>query len=252
MKRELKVMADGVSFAPGCRFHLSGKITVGLFPSLFTLEAWNLKESDYLLLSRTKVLAVYREDSCLAYGAVSDVFRRTVPEGTVTTAAFSLGLDLWEAQVSLSVEAGVSVPETVQQILEASGTNITLLSFPGVSRFFSRGQAFLGRASDCVTEALSAAHARGFLVLAGLKVIPKDPLPATLHLTEQDLTDAPAYALGGKRLILSTTVTGFQPGEEVTVSYGSGTAAGLILERMVDADTSKGPWNTQLLAEVHA
>ena len=249
--RELKVTADGALFAPGCRFHLSGKITVGLFPSLFTLEAWNLKESDYLLLSRTKVLAVYREDSCLAYGAVSDVFRRTVPEGTVTTAAFSLGLDLWEAQVSLSVEAGVSVPETVQQILDASGTGISLLSFPGVSRFFSRGQAFLGRAADCVTEALSAVSARGFLVPAGLKVIPADPLPATLHLTEQDLTDDPAYALGGKRLILSTTVTGFQPGEEVTLEYQGTVVAGLILERMVDADTSKGPWNTQLLIEVH-
>ena len=249
--RELKVMADGALFAPGCRFHLSGKITIGLFPSLFTLEAWNLKESDYLQLSRTKVLAVYREDSCLAYGAVSDVFRRTVPEGTVTTAAFSLGLDLWEAQVFISVEAGVSVPETVQRILDASGTGISLLSFPGVSRFFSRGQAFLGRAADCVTEALSAASARGFLVPAGLKILPEDPLPVTLHLTEKDLTDAPMYALGGKRLILSTTVTGFQLGDEMTLDYRGTIISGLILERMVDADTAAGPWNTQLLAEVH-
>ena len=124
--RNLRVMADGAPFASGCRFHLSGKITIGLFPSLFTLEAWNLKEQDYLLLSRTtKELAVYREDSCLAFGVISDVFRRTVPEGTMTAAAFSLGLDLWEAAVAVSVEAGVTVSETVRRLLSASGTRHT-------------------------------------------------------------------------------------------------------------------------------
>ena len=249
--RNLWVMADGASFASGCRFHLSGKTGIGLFPSLFTLEAWNLKEQDYLLLSRTKELAVYREDSCLAYGAVSDVFRKTVQEGTITTAAFSLGLDLWNAQASLPVEAGASVSETVRRLLGVSGTGISLLSFPGEDPVFFRGQAYLGRAADCITSALTAAGARGFLVPAGLKVIPVTPLPATLHLTKKDLMDAPAYALGGKRMILSTTVTGFQPGNEMTLEYEGLTSSGLILERMTDADTAKGTWNTQLLIEVH-
>ena len=81
--RQLTVLADGIPFAAGCRFHLSGKTEIGLYPSLFLLECWNLREQDYLLLSNTRELAVYREDSCLAFGAVSDVFRRTVPEGTV-------------------------------------------------------------------------------------------------------------------------------------------------------------------------
>ena len=249
--RNLRIMADGTSFASGCRFHLSGKTGIGLFPSLFTLEAWNLMEQDYLLLSRTKELAVYREDSCLAYGVVSDVFRKTVQDGTITTAAFSLGLDLWNAQVSLSVEAGVSVSNTIRRIQLASGAGVPLLSLPGEDPVFSRGQAFFGRAADCITSALTAAGARGVLVPAGLKVIPVTPLPATLHLTEKDLTDAPAYALGGKRMILSTTVTGFQPGDEMTLEYEGLTSSGLILERMTDADTGPGSWITQLLIEVH-
>ena len=120
--RELLVFTDGARFASGCRFHLAGKTDIGLFPSLFTLQAWNLREKDYLLLASAKTLEVRRGDSCLALGKVTDVFRRTVPEGTVTVAAFSPGLELWEAPVSLAVEAGASVSDTVRGILAASGT----------------------------------------------------------------------------------------------------------------------------------
>ena len=247
--RELNVLADGTPFAGGCRFYLSGKVSVGLFPSLFTLRAWNLSVADVFRLMNTKELAVCREGSCLAFGQVSDVFRQTVPEGTVTTAAFSLGLNLWEAPVSLSVEAGASVSETVQRLLSASGTGIRLLSFPGADPVFPRAQAFFGRAADCITEALSAAGARGTLVPAGLCVVPKDPLPAALRLSGKDLTDAPAFADRGRKMILSTSVTGFQPGEEIILEYENKTASGLILERLTDADTGTGPWSTQLLVE---
>ena len=249
--RQLKVFCDGKSFAIGTRFHLSGKVSIGLYPSLFLLDAWNLQEQDYLKLSNTKALAVYREDSCLAFGRVSDVFRRTAPEGTITSAAFSLGLDLWESQVSLSIEAGVSMSETVRRLLAASDTGISLLSLPGEDPVCPRPQAFLGRVADCIPAILSTASARAYLVPAGLCVIPADSLPATLHLTALDLTDRPAYADRGRKLILSTSVTGFQPGEELTLDYGGKIASGIILERMVDADTSSGPWSTQLLIELH-
>ena len=249
--RQLTVLADGEPFASDCRFRLSGRIHIGLYPSLFLLQCRNLSEPDIYRLMNTKTLSVMRDDSCLAFGQVSDVFTRTVPEGTVTTAAFSLGLDLWEAHVSLSVPAGVSVSETVRRLLAASGTGIRLLSFPGNDPVFLRGQAFCGRAAECEEEALSAAGARGYLVPAGLCVIPAEPLPATLHLTDLDLTDRPAFADGGRKMILSTTVTGFQPGEEMTLSYDGKTYAGLILERMAEADTATGPWKTQLLTELH-
>ena len=247
--RELKVLADGTPFAGGCRFHLSGKVSIGLYPSLFLLEAWNLSDADAFRLRNARELSVLRENSCLAFGQVSDVFRRTVPEGTVTAAAFSLGLDLWEAPVSLSVPAGVSVSETVRRLLSASGTGRALLSFPGEDPVFPRAQAFFGRAAECVSEALSAAGARGVLVPAGLCAVPKEPLPAALRLTEKDLADAPAFADGGRKMILSTTVTGFRPGEEILLEYENKTASGLIVERLTDADTGTGPWSTQLLVE---
>ena len=250
MNRELTVFADGVPFAPGTRFRLSGKTTIGLYPSLFTLQAWNLSDADVFRLMNTRELSVLHGESCLAFGIVSDVFRQTVPEGTITTVAFSLGLNLWEATVSLSVEAGTSVSETVRRILAASGTGIQLLSFPGPDPVSSRGQAWYGRAADSVTSALYVACARPYLVPAGLCVIPAESLPATLHLTEKDLMDTPMIADHGKKLILSTTVTGFQPGEEMTLEYGGRHYTGLILERLVEADTVSGPWMTQLLIEL--
>ena len=243
----LTVLADGEPFASENRFRLSGTMRIGLFPSLFLLQCWNLSDSDVFRLQNTKELSVMREDSCLAFGRVSDVFTETVPEGTVTVVAFSTGLDLWESRVSLSVPAGVSVSETVRRILSASGTGIRLLSFPGRDPVFSRGQAFCGRAAECVTEALYAAGAEGYLVPAGMCVIPAEPLPATLHLGERDLTDRPAFADGGRKMILSTTVTGFQPGEEMTLAWKGKTYSGLILERMTEADTGAGIRNTQLL-----
>ena len=249
--RILTVFTNGALFTAGCRFHLSGTTRIGLFPSLFMLECWNLPEADNCRLMNTKELSVLREDSCLASGRVWDVFCRTVPEGTVTAVAFSRGLDLWESRVSLSVPAGVSVSETVRRLLSASGTGIRLLSFPGEDPVFPRGQAFCGRASECVAEALSAASAGAYLVPAGLCVIPADPLPASLHLAEKDLTDRPAFADGGRKMILSTTVTGFRAGEEMTLSRDGRIFSGRILERMTDADTSLGPWRTQLLIELH-
>ena len=249
--RHLSVLADNEPFAPDSRFRLTGTVRTGLFPSLFLLECWNLSDSDVYRLRNTKDLSVMREDSCLAFGRVSDVYVRTVPEGTVTTAAFSLGLDLWNARISLSVPAGISVSETVRRLLEASGTGIQLLSFPGNDPVFFRGQAFCGRAAECITEALSAANARSYLVPAGLCVIPAEPLPATLHLKDKDLKDRPAFADVGRKMILSTTVTGFQPGEEMTLETEGKAYSGLILERMTEADTVIGSWEAQLLVEVH-
>ena len=250
MNRELSVLCDGQHFAPDCRFHLSVRTGIGLFPSLFLLRCCNLSDADVFRLRNTKSLSVYRDDSCLAFGKVSDVFRETVPEGTMTTVAFSLGLDLWEAQIFLSVPAGATVSETVRLLLDASGTGIQMLSFPGEDPAFFRGQAFFGRAAQSVAEALTAAGAKGYLVPAGLCVVPAEPLEPTLHLTKADLTDAPMIAAGGKKMILSTTVTGFQPGEEMTLEADGERRQGLILERMVEADTAYGEWKTQLVIQL--
>ena len=281
-KRDFHVLLDGQSFSKGTGFRLTGRVNLNLYPDLFILQCRNLpKEGIYQLQNARQISVVSNgsrlasgqtsglpNGSCLASGTISDVYTQTVPEGTVTVAAFSLGLNLWNAEVSVSCPAGTSISDDVRTILEASGTGIQLLSFPGEDPLPLRGRAYVGKAAEAISQALShcngigtddvptihtsrtAACARGFLTPAGLQVIPKDPLPASLHLTEADLTDRPVFADSGRKMILSTNVVGFQPGDEMTLSFEGTTTKGLIASRMVDADSYAGPWRTQLLVEL--
>ena len=249
-KRDFHVLLDGQSFSKGTGFRLTGRVNLYLYPDLFVLQCRNLPREGIFQLQNARQISVLSNGSCLASGQISDVYTQTVPEGTVTFAAFSLGLNLWNAEVSVSCPAGTSISDDVRTILEASGTGIQLLSFPGENPLPLRGRAYAGKAAEAVASALSQASARGFLTPAGLQVIPKDPLSASLHLTEADLTDRPVFADSGRKMILSTNVVGFQPGDEMTLSFEGTTTKGLITSRLVDADSYAGLWRTQLLVEL--
>lgn len=247
--RNLDVLADGEPVAGFRHARLTGRDALGLYPTPFTLRLLNLAEAEYLKLSAAKTLSVRHGSSVLASGSISDVYRRTVPEGTLTEAVFAAGLSLWEAPVSLSVEAGVSVSETVRRILKASGTGIRLLSFPGNDPARNRGQAFFGRAAECVEEALSAAGARGTLTEAGLCVVPAKRLPVSLFLGPDDLPEDPVF-VGKNLLLLRTGITGWPLGKQVSVKWKNGSAEGLVRERAVEADNLEGKWQSELLLEV--
>ena len=249
--RNLSILADGEPVTGFSHARLSGRDAVGLSPLPFTLRLWNLPDSVYNLFASAKRVSVSHGDSVLACGQVSDVWRGTAPEGTVTEIVFSPGLSLWEAPVSLSVEAGVSVSETVRRILEASGTGIALLSFPGEDPVRTRGQAFFGRAAECVKEALSGTGARACLTPSGLCVIPEEGLPVSLELSAEDLTDAPSRA-GGNLLVVKTKVTGWPPGKQIAVNWKGQRWEGLAVMRSVDADNLDGNWESELLLEVRS
>ena len=247
--RELSVFADGGEVTGFSHVRLTGRDCIGLFPMPFTLRLWNLPDSGMQQLAAAKEITVLREDSILAAGQTADVCRMTGSEGAVTEVVFSAGLRLWEVPVSLSVEAGVSVSETVRRILEASGTGIPLLAFPGENPVRTRGQAFFGRAAECIASALSGTGARGCLVPSGLCVIPSSGLPESVTLTEADLTDAPVRT-GEKLMILRTRVTGWPLGKTVSVRWNGESAEGLVIERSVDAENMEGSWLCELLIEV--
>ena len=256
MLRELTVLADGEKLPVG-RAALSGRESVGLFPSPFTLRLWNLPEDSFSHLSGAASLSVQCGNSVLAAGTVTDVCRQTVPEGALTEAVFSPGLALWEARISLSVPAGTDMADTVKAILNASGTGIPLLSVPDPGPVSSRGQAFFGRAAKCIGEALTLSvpdvPAQPVLVPSGLYIIPPSGLPASLFLSELDLADAPAFAgrkPGGTSaafMLLSVSAVGFHPGQTLSLSWHGRTYTGLIREQQLELWTSGGPWMNQLL-----
>ena len=248
LDRSLVVLADGEPVTGFVHARLTGRDALGLYPQAFLLKLWNLSDPDYYRIAAAKAVSVKHGDSVLASGTVTDLYREIVPEGTVTKVVFSLGIGLWEAPVSLSVEAGVSVSETARRILEASGTGIVLLSFPGEDPVRSRCQAFYGRAAECVEEALSAAGARCCLTPSGLCVVPSSGLPVSMELSDADLIDAPSR-VGNNLVVLRTRVTGWPLGKQVSVKWKGQAFEGLVTERSVDADNLEGNWQSELLVE---
>ncbi len=244
--RTLTVFADNQSVTGYARAKLIGTERLGLYPSLFMLDLWNVAEEDYLMLSRCRKLTVNHGKVVLVSGIVSDVFRNRSKSGTETHVAISSGLNLWEAPVSLSVESGVTVSETVRRLLQASGTGIQLLFFPDVDPVMSRGQAFFGRAAECIEEALGKIGASCCLVPSGLCVVPKNGLPTIMVLTEEDLMDVPSFNCGGD-MVLRTRPAGWTLGKGVKVIYGGTVTKGLITERMLNLDTGEGPWCVELV-----
>ena len=248
LSRALSVYADGQALVGFRHAYLSGRDALGLYPMPFILRLWNLADSDYHMLRAAAGISVMHGQSVLAAGRVSDVYLRLVPEGKITEVVFAAGLGLWEAPVSLSVEAGVSVSETVRQILSASGTGIPLLSFPGPDPLRSRGQAFYGRAAECIEEALSAAGARGYLIESGLCVVPAEGLPVSMELSSADLLSDPVF-VGSGQLLLRTRITGWPLGKGIRVKWKDGSQEGLVLERSVEADNLEGKWESEMLME---
>ena len=246
--RDLTVTADGRPVTGFRHARLTGRDALGLYPMPVTLRLWNLAEEDFLALAAAKEVSVLHGNSLLAGGTVSDVYRRRTSEGTVTETVFAAGLPLWEAPISLSVEAGVSVSDTARRILEASGTGIRLLSFPGRDPVRRRSQAFYGRAAECAEEALAAVSARGYLAGSGLGVVPAEGMPVSLFLSSTDLVEEPAFT-GGGLMLLRTKMAGWPLGAGIEVKWKDGSAEGLVLERFIDADNMEGNWRCELLAE---
>ena len=69
MNRTLTILADGVPVTGYARAKLIGTERLGLYPSLFMLDLWNLSEDDYLLLSRCKVVLLCTGSQCWFPGA---------------------------------------------------------------------------------------------------------------------------------------------------------------------------------------
>ena len=255
LDRSLSVTLDGEPFSFSGRMRLRGEDELSLFPALFTLELWNLPEEMYLRISRCREIVVSHGDACLVSGRVWDAYRHGDEEGTITSVSISLGLDLWESTVSLCVPAGTPLSETVRRILDASGTGIPFLSALSTDPVSSRGHSFFGRASECISEALSIASLRPMLTPSGLMAVPASGLPEAVRITEADLTDAPTFAGGSLHgvpslMILSATVAGWRPGQTVDVAHKNIRARGIVKERSVDADTGDGAWKCELLCEV--
>ena len=248
LNRSLSLLADGHPVAQGCRIHVKGTHTLSLEPDCFFAEVWNPAEASLSLLRQAKTLTVISGTETLATGEIADLVPRTAAEGTVLSVTFALGLSFWDAAVSLSVPAGVPVSETVRRLLANSGCGVSLLSFPGEDPVLARGQAFHGRAADAIQAALSACGGQGYLVPAGLCVLPAGGVPTGLYLSERELLDPPVRIRGGA-FVCRTAPAGWPIGVRTEARLGTEAARGVMTEHAIDADNVSGPWQSEVLLE---
>ena len=246
LSRDLIVRADGTEIGSFNHACIKGMDVIGLEPFPFHLKLWNLSDSDFYGLKSAKQVSVGCGNAVLAAGRITEIGRVSTKDGSVTELVFSGDIPLWEARVSLAVPAGTALSETVRRILEASGTGVSLLSFPGEDPVSLRPQAFYGSASECIVTALSAARARCCLTPAGLCIIPAEGLPVSLHLSEEDLLDEPVPLTSGL-LWLRTKPLGWPLGKTATVTWNGEETTGLIVERSLDADTLSGNWQSEII-----
>ena len=260
LNRTLRVSVDGIEISQGCRVLLQGAAALSLYPSMNLVGLLNLSDAGYNALADGRTISVATDRSELFTGQIQDFSRRPFPGGGVLTEiGFSLGLDLWQAEISFSVPAGKTVEEIIRLVLEASGTPFRLLTaLPSSAPFdlpaalpssapFSRPWALFGRAGELLETLLSSAGLRGCLTPAGLLPVHPSALPQA-ELSEADLTDRPILTRG--YAVLQTRPLGWPVGRRASLMYQGRETTGLILRREIDADTAGGPWSCQLLLEL--
>ena len=176
--RTLTVLADGEEIMGLPHIRLSARYGQSLYPYPFFLRVWNAPETVYHRLERAKTILVLHGETVLAAGDSVDVTREIVEEGNLITVTFALGFHFWNSWVSLSVEAGATVADTVRQLLVAAGSDKQLLTEPKNNAVFSRPQTFFGRLPEAIADVLSACGVRPYLVPSGIALKPADKLEA--------------------------------------------------------------------------
>ncbi len=248
LDRTLDILVDGISIADGCRVRLTGESGIGLYPRLVTVSILNVSESGYHAIRMNSRIEVRCRDSELFSGEIQDVNRETVKGGVWTTVGFAAGVGLYREQIGISLEAGLTVSETVQKILEQSGTGIRLLSWRGDDPMFSRAQAYCGSTAEIIDQVMAAAGARAVMVDAGIIVATDKPEATDVWLTEADLMNEPYFT--AEHVILKTKMVGWTVGHRMQLDWQGKTIVGMIEKRAVEADTGKGIWQCALLVRV--
>ncbi len=170
LDRKLSVLADDQPVAQDREGHmrLRGHHTQTLYPDLFLLYCWNLQDKDYWRLKNSKFLKVSHGETLLACGEIANLTTETVEEGSLVTISFALGFSFWNRFVSLELPAGTSAVDTVEQLLEAAGSEFQLLVWPENNVIFTRPQAFHGKVHEAISSVFSACGAYPYLIPSGI------------------------------------------------------------------------------------
>ena len=188
--RSLTVIADGVEVKGLRHVRLTADYMESLFPAPYCLRIWNPKDEVVYRMKRTKEIEVCHQETLLAKGEVTEVFREVVPEGVLLSVTFCLGKKLWEKYVSVSLSGGMSAVGTIQTLLAMAGGGVKLLARPKRDPGCARPQAFCGRLGRIVEGLLLACGTTGYLVPAGIAVRDVEEMSREV-IVDMDSIDGP-------------------------------------------------------------
>ena len=242
--RDLHVYADGLEVGRSCRIRLFLLENLSLLPHLYSLKIWDLSESAEACLCAAAALEVRSGSSILASGAVISACPRMESGQRVLSVSFSPGMALWQSAVSLSLNAGIRVSDTIRAILAASGTDVPLAAFLAEDRRISRPQAFFGRTCDALRTLADSVHAKVFPGASGLCVVDPSLQAPTLFFPEESMRGDVLFL--PDRFSLSTEIAGWPLGACVQFTWRKSTYRGLLSAHMLNLDNRDGSWLSQL------
>ena len=242
--RELRIFLGGREIARSCRMKLFLLESLSLLPALYSLNVVNLSESSEALVCAAASLEVRSGDSVLASGRVLSVCPRIQDGKRILSITFSPGMNLWQSTVSLSLAAGMSVSDTLREVLSASGSGVPLAAFLAEDKRMTRPQSFFGRTCDALRTLGRAVGARVWLSPAGLCVLDPSRQEPTLFLTEADYQGEPLFL--PDRYVLATQVRGWPLGTGLRFTWKGRGYQGLLAGRILNLDNAEGPWLSQV------
>ena len=242
--RSLSVRIRDTEIGRGCPIFLEGTETLSLRPGYFLLRVESLPDTSLSLLTENSPAEVFSDSSLLLSGEIRAACTAIRQSRKVTEISVTTGQALWSAFVSLSLASGLSVKETANQILSASGLP-PLISFSGRNLAFSRPQAFFGRAADALLSLAETAEAEVFRTPAGLVMAGLASGSPSLFLDEKDLPSAPTHVNG--ETVLRTSMTGWPSGSRISWRWKDSEGQGRILSRFLSANNVSGSWKQELL-----
>lgn len=209
-----------------------------LLPDFFTIDCYNISETDKTYILNAKYAHVNAFDSSMiCYGKVEDVYEYVSGANNVTSIAISDGQEFWNARVNKTIGAGVHFKETLGSIIQGAKMGTYTADNPR----FLRGQALTGSLPQNVQNMASAVGARAFIRHEALHIVGKGKYNNIYEITEEDVVADPGFA--GGICVVSVKVKGYAVGAMVEFRNG----LYRLVAQSIDADSYKGTWKTELV-----
>ena len=234
--RDLSLRVNDERIAVGFRMRVYGMACMTMLPDTFSIDVFNLPTGDLSLVRRYGKLSISGEGSVICSGEVQDIYAHKEDGSDVTTFILADGQEIWNERVSVALGAGSGVRPVLNAILGMD----RLGSFLADDIRLPRGQTFDGGLADIITVLARTVRSRAYISRGLVHFAVPGKAAEAIRLTDGDLVSDPEYAEDICNVY--TRVRGYPIGAMADLNG----RIYRIVAQTVNADTSKGPWQSEL------